>query len=338
MKRFASVRIIALAVCFTLLAGIVPSYAVAPAALHADVVPTHATIAGHDLYGLSDAAARAAITSGAVVPSLRSIVAKGKGHTFTFSAKKAVVINVDATLAKAYAVTDTVTPYALTPVLSISSGVVSGWSATIAKKINRSRKSAYRSVKKQRLVLHAEVVGYSVNTSKTSAKLKAALASEIASPGLRAASVSAVVTDLKPKVTRKNITKAILIVLSQFRIKLYKHGKIEKTYPCATGMPAYPTPTGKFRVTGKVKFPTWRNPGSAWARNMPAYITGGANNPLGTRAIYTSASGIRMHGVPASENWSIGHRASHGCLRMHRWDVEDFYPRVPVGITVWIVH
>ena len=37
------------------------------------------------------------------------------------------------------------------------------------------------------------------------------------------------------------------------------------------------------------------------------------------------------------ENWSIGHRASHGCLRMHRHDVEDFYPRVPVGIPVWIV-
>ena len=90
-------------------------------------------------------------------------------------------------------------------------------------------------------------------------------------------------------------------------------------------------------MTGKVKNPTWRNPYSDWSKNMPAAIHGGVNNPLGTRAIYISASGIRMHGVPASENSSIGHRASHGCMRMKRHDAEDFYPRVPVGITVWII-
>ena len=338
MKRFAPVRIITLALCFALLAGVMPGFAVTPIMVHADPVPSHATIGGYPLFGLSDTDARAAIASGAAVPSLSTIVATAKGHTFKFSPKKAVVVDVNATLAKAYGATDTVTPYELTPVLSVVPSVVAGWSNTIAGKVNRSRKDAYRTVKKHGLVLRAEVIGYSVNKSKTSAKLRVALASEIASPGLKPASVSAVVTDLKPKVTRKNINKAILIVLSQFRIKLYKHGKLEKSYPCAIGQPAYPTPTGKFKVTGKVKFPTWHNPGSAWARNMPSYIRGGANNPLGTRAIYTSASGIRMHGVPASENWSIGHRASHGCLRMHRWDVENFYPRVPVGIPVWIVH
>ena len=338
MKRLAPARIITLAMCLALLAGVVPSYAAVPASVPSQPVPSHATVGGLPLSGLSGAEARAAIASATAVPSLSTIVVKGKGHTFKFSAKKAVKVNIDATLREAYDATDTVTPFELTPVFSITSSVVSGWSNMIAKKVNRSRKDAYRTVKGHRLVLHAERIGYSVNKAKMTAKLKAVVASEIASPGVKPSTVSAAVTDLKPKVTRKNITKAILIVLSQFRIKLYKHGKIEKSYPCAIGQPAYPTPTGKFKVTGKVKFPTWHNPGSAWARNMPSYIRGGANNPLGTRAIYTSASGIRMHGVPASENWSIGHRASHGCLRMHRWDAEDLYPRVPVGIIVWIVH
>ena len=147
--------------------------------------------------------------------------------------------------------------------------------------------------------------------------------------------VSASLKTVKPKVTRKNIGKAILVVLSHYSVKLYKGTKIEKTYRCAIGMPGFSTPTGKWRVTGKVKNPSWYNPGSAWGRNMPSVIGPGPSNPLGTRAIYLNASGIRFHGT--SKDYSIGRRASHGCMRMHRWDVEDFYPRVPVGTTVWIV-
>ena len=78
---------------------------------------------------------------------------------------------------------------------------------------------------------------------------------------------------------------------------------------------------------------------------MPAYIGSGPNNPLGTRAMYVykgakggnSDTGVRFHGVPSSENSSIGHAASHGCLRMHRKDVENFFPRVTVGTIVYII-
>ena len=69
---------------------------------------------------------------------------------------------------------------------------------------------------------------------------------------------------------------------------------------------------------------------------MPETIGPGPGNPLGTRALYLSAPGIRFHGIPSGENWSIGQAASHGCMRMHRWDVEDFYPRVPVDTPVYI--
>ena len=41
------------------------------------------------------------------------------------------------------------------------------------------------------------------------------------------------------------------------------------------------------------------------------------------------ANGVGIHGT--GEDWSIGSRASHGCIRMHVWDVKDLYPRVPVG-------
>ena len=36
--------------------------------------------------------------------------------------------------------------------------------------------------------------------------------------------------------------------------------------------------------------------------------------------------------------WSIGRAASHGCMRMHRWDIEDLYARVEVGTPVLITY
>ena len=57
---------------------------------------------------------------------------------------------------------------------------------------------------------------------------------------------------------------------------------------------------------------------------MPSYIGPGPNNPLGTRAIYLNADGIRIHGT--ANRSSIGHAASHGCIRMLRENVEHALP------------
>ena len=46
------------------------------------------------------------------------------------------------------------------------------------------------------------------------------------------------------------------------------------------------------------------------------------------------ANGVGIHGT--AEDWSIGSRASHGCIRMHVSDVIDLYSRVPVGTPVLI--
>ena len=54
----------------------------------------------------------------------------------------------------------------------------------------------------------------------------------------------------------------------------------------------------------------------------------------GTRWIGTSAPNIGFHATPA--DYSVGHAASHGCMRMHRTDVERMYDLVTVGETVEI--
>jgi len=342
MNRMLPKRsLIALVLALVLVLGSVPAYGTttptaAPAAVvEAGPVPSHALVGERDLFGLTEAAARAAITTGTVMPAFKSLTAKGDGHAVTLVSKNAILLNTDLMLRRAYAATEGAAPFALTPAYMIKPGIVASWTSAIAKRINHKAISAKRRVKGRSLVVSKEVIGHTVNRGYTGARIRAALYAEIASPTATPKVVPASLKSIKPKVTRKNIDKAILVVLSKFSVKLYKGTKVEKSYKCATGMRGFATPTGKWKVIRKVKNPSWHNPGSGWANGMPSVIGPGPSNPLGTRAIYLNAPGIRIHGT--SKSWSIGTRASHGCMRMKRRDIENLYPRVPVGITVWII-
>jgi len=130
-------------------------------------------------------------------------------------------------------------------------------------------------------------------------------------------------------------TTRLVLSLSQRRIFLYREGKLVKSYPCAVGRPEYPTPKGHWKVVGKRKNPAWYNPGSAWAASMPKVIPPGPSNPLGTRAIELNASAIRIHGT--SNPGSVGHAASHGCIRMYRNDIEELFDEVSIGVPCDIV-
>jgi peptidoglycan hydrolase-like protein with peptidoglycan-binding domain len=123
----------------------------------------------------------------------------------------------------------------------------------------------------------------------------------------------------------------IVVHLSQFRVFLIRDGKRVFSAPIAIGQPAYPTPTGSYEVIVKIKNPTWVPPNSPWAAGLEA-IPPGASNPLGSRWIGTSAPNIGFHATPMDS--TVGHAASHGCMRMHRADVERLYDLVRVGTPV----
>jgi lipoprotein-anchoring transpeptidase ErfK/SrfK len=76
-------------------------------------------------------------------------------------------------------------------------------------------------------------------------------------------------------------------------------------------------------------------PRSPWAGSLAGQTIppGSPDNPLKARWLGIT-SGVGIHGT--AEDWSIGQRASHGCIRMHVSDVVDLYPRVPVGTPVLI--
>jgi lipoprotein-anchoring transpeptidase ErfK/SrfK len=230
----------------------------------------------------------------------------------------------------------------LTTTSVVDTAAVKAWVAnTVAKGVDRKAANATMSVnkKKKRIDFKASVIGYKVNQSDDALKpLLAALASATESSTPSTIALTTAVT--KPKITK--FGRTLLVVLSQRKIYLYDNMKVYKTFRCAIGQKAWPTPTGNFYIGKKNPRPTWTNGYASWSRNMPAFIGPGPNNPLGTRALYVYNSkgkdtGVRFHGVPHSEDPSIGHAASHGCLRMHRKDVEKLYPLVPLKTKVYII-
>jgi lipoprotein-anchoring transpeptidase ErfK/SrfK len=92
--------------------------------------------------------------------------------------------------------------------------------------------------------------------------------------------------------------------------------------------------SGQHRISRKAEWPGWTPPPQMRKRipDLPAYMEGGPNNPLGARAIYIGATLYRLHGT--SEPWTIGQAVSSGCIRLTNEDVIDLYERVQVGALV----
>ncbi|HZP89694.1 MAG TPA: L,D-transpeptidase/peptidoglycan binding protein [Actinomycetota bacterium] len=151
----------------------------------------------------------------------------------------------------------------------------------------------------------------------------------------RLASVTLPVVSVAPSITAATLGKTIVVDLSENMLYLYDGLKVIKQYPVATAAPGYVTPVGTWSVVNKVENPTWYNPApDGWGAGEPLVIPPGPGNPLGTRALYLNAPGIRIHGTYASS--SIGTHASHGCIRMYISDSEELYPLVPIGTKVII--
>jgi lipoprotein-anchoring transpeptidase ErfK/SrfK len=92
--------------------------------------------------------------------------------------------------------------------------------------------------------------------------------------------------------------------------------------------------SGVKTVSSKKEWPGWTPPEQMLRRrpDLPRYMPGGIENPLGARAIYLGSSLYRIHG--SNEPETIGQAVSSGCFRMTNEDVTDLYDRVRVGATV----
>ena len=95
--------------------------------------------------------------------------------------------------------------------------------------------------------------------------------------------------------------------------------------------------SGVKTVSEKKEWPDWRPPEEMLKRRpeLPRYMAGDPDNPLGARALYLGDSLYRIHG--SNEPWTIGQATSSGCFRMRNEDVIDLYERVKVGTRVVVL-
>jgi lipoprotein-anchoring transpeptidase ErfK/SrfK len=107
-------------------------------------------------------------------------------------------------------------------------------------------------------------------------------------------------------------------------------------YGIGVGRPGF-TWAGEKTITAKREWPDWRPPSDMLARrpDLPRFMPGGIDNPLGARAMYLGSTLYRIHG--SNEPWTIGTNVSSGCIRMRNEDVTDLYERVKIGTKVLVL-
>ncbi len=99
--------------------------------------------------------------------------------------------------------------------------------------------------------------------------------------------------------------------------------------------------SGTARIERKAEWPSWTPPAAMIKRrpDIPHFMKGGIENPLGARAMYLfngkGDTGFRIHGT--NEPDTIGQAVSSGCIRLMNADVVDLYNRVHVGAKVVVL-
>jgi lipoprotein-anchoring transpeptidase ErfK/SrfK len=107
-------------------------------------------------------------------------------------------------------------------------------------------------------------------------------------------------------------------------------------YGIGVGRPGFAW-AGVKTISAMREWPDWRPPDEMIERrpDLPRYMAGGPENPLGARALYLGSTLYRIHG--SNEPWTIGSQVSSGCIRMRNEDVTDLYDRVKVGTKVVVM-
>ena len=129
---------------------------------------------------------------------------------------------------------------------------------------------------------------------------------------------------------------AIVIDTPNKFLYLVEDGGKALRYGIGVGRPGF-TWAGVKEISAKREWPDWRPPSDMLQRrpDLPRYMPGGIDNPLGARAMYLGSTLYRIPG--SNEPWTIGTNVSSGCIRMRNDDVTDLYDRVKIGTKVIVI-
>lgn len=304
-----------------------------PPATGNEVVPPGVSFRGIDLSGLSQTEAKSKLrgTLATKPPSTEDVVVTiaGRPHKLQM-AKIAYRFDLERL---SHAAVDAKPGTALPVMTTWSVGSAARWFRSLSSMRRSTRDARIKiGITKQRYTGSRK--GWRVDRRRLEALVTPALEDPAASRELRLK-----VVRTSPSMTVNGLKRRygtlVTVDRTTFKLRVFKRLRLSKTYRIAVGSAGHTTPAGMYSITSKQVNPAWHVPNSAWAGSLQGQvIPGGApNNPLKARWLGLR-DGIGIHGT--SESWSIGTRASHGCLRMHVKDVVDLYPRIPMGTQVKI--
>lgn len=150
------------------------------------------------------------------------------------------------------------------------------------------------------------------------------------------------------KIIPQQVKNGIIINIPDRTLYYFQQGALVTSLPVALGSVTknekyvWQTPVGKFRITAKVKDPTWTVPTSIQAemgehgREVVTSVAPGPENPLGKYAIRTSIPGILIHSTTMPS--SIYSFSSHGCIRLSPNQMKAFFPQIKVNTSGEIIY
>ena len=115
--------------------------------------------------------------------------------------------------------------------------------------------------------------------------------------------------------------RRIVVSIPDRKLAVLEGDRTLHIFETAVGAPKSPSPTGVYQIVNSIADPTWYTKGKI--------VPPGKSNPLGTRWLGLSRKGYGIHGTNRPD--SIGHNASHGCIRMRNREVEELFKIVAVG-------
>jgi lipoprotein-anchoring transpeptidase ErfK/SrfK len=305
----------------------------APAGAQLTHVRPGVSAGGVDLSGLDVPAATAKLDA-ELAPRLAGDLLIGvAGRPWTLKMADAKLrLDSDRTAKRALYAKAGVTQVA--PAITHSRAAVRTFVEGIAKKVGKPARDARIKITLRHIFRERSRYGRKLDVDAARKAIDAAL-DDPAAPRV----LHQPLTRVRAKVNADDLARVYNTVITvdreHFKLRLYKALKFRKSYGVAVGQPAYPTPTGRFAISSKQVNPVWSVPNSPWAGELQGTTVegGSAANPLKARWMGI-ANGVGIHGT--GEDYSIGTRASHGCIRMHVADVIDLFKRVPVGTPVLI--
>jgi len=305
----------------------------APAGAQLTHVRAGVSAGGVDLSGLDVPAATAKLDA-ELAPRLAGDLLIGvAGRPWTLKMADAKLkLDSDRTAKRALYAKADVTQVA--PAITHSRAAVRTFVEGIAKKVGKPARDARIKITLRHIFRERSRYGRKLDVDAARKAIDAAL-DDPAAPRV----LHQPLTRVRAKVNADDLARVYNTVITvdraHFKLRLYKALKFRKSYGVAVGQPAYPTPTGRFAISSKQVNPVWSVPNSPWAGELQGTTVegGSAANPLKARWMGI-ANGVGIHGT--GEDYSIGTRASHGCIRMHVADVIDLFKRVPVGTPVLI--